>query len=94
MEIDEIGEFFRDNADFCTLKGIKVYEIINGLNTDRQLEFVEKMPQLGLTNREEKEIIMALNKEARDKMDKSKLSQEQQDVLKFQQIKELLKEIQ
>ena len=84
MEIDEIGEFFRDNADFCTLKGIKVYEIINGLNTDRQLEFVEKMPQLGLTNREEKEIIMVLNKEARDKMDKSKLSQEQQDVLKME----------
>lgn len=84
MEIDEIGEFFKENTDFCTLKGIKVYEIINGLNADRQLEFVEKMPQLGLTNRDEKEVIMALNKEARDRIDKSKLSKEQQDVLEME----------
>ena len=74
MQTENIGGFFSVHKEFCEAKQIVPYNVVDMLDVDQQLEFVGKMEDFDLTDKEKKEILVILKDETKTKIDKLKLS--------------------
>lgn len=81
MQTENIGSFFSVHKEFCEAKQIVPYDVVYKLDVDQQLEFVGKMEDFDLTDKEKKEILVILKDETKTKIDKLKLSPKYREVL-------------
>lgn len=72
FEVSSLIDFI--NNHHLEIKGkINVYEIVNKLDEEKQLEFISNLENINLTENEKKEIYAIMKTEVKEKIDKSKL---------------------
>ena len=81
MQTENIGRFFSVHKEFCKEKQIVPYNVVDRLDVDHQLEFVSKMEDFDLIDKEKKEVLVILKDETKTKIDKLKLSPKHREVL-------------
>lgn len=83
FDVENVIEFFKENNKFLEEKGIKEYEIVANFNDEKQLEFVSRLEENNLSVAKNKEILVYLNKNTKEKLDKSNFSKEYIDVIEI-----------
>ena len=83
INADEKVQFIKQNRPYLEKKNIPVYEIIRNSDPKSQLEFMEVIDKLDLTQSEKKCIIVCLSDEAKKEIDKSNLDAETIELLEF-----------
>ena len=67
---------FLENEQYIEDKGIKIYDIVLGLTKEKQLEFAYKIDSININRAEKLKAIAVLDKDVKDQIDRSKLSEE------------------
>lgn len=71
LSVDALVEFFRDNREWLSKMRIKPYEITTDLNKEKQLDFVSKFEDAGLSLEERRQILVTLKQETKSDIDTS-----------------------
>ncbi len=83
LSVDTLSEILKNNKEFLQEKKILTYEIIKRLKTEDQLKFVSIMENVGLSLEEKRKILVYLNPDTKEKIDKSNLSYEYKTALEM-----------
>ena len=89
LSVDTLTEILKNNKEFLQEKRIPPYEIIKRLKTEEQLKFVSIMETVGLSIEEKRKILVYLNPDAKEKIDKSNLPYEYKTALEIHEDKDL-----
>lgn len=76
LSADGLVNFIKDNKQFFTQNHINIYKITKSLDKEKQLDFVSKFEDIGLSIEEKRAILVTLSKEAKKEIDISKLPPE------------------
>lgn len=76
LNIETLGEFLKENKEFCVKYDIHPYEIIRELDSGRQKDFITKLENFGLSSSEKKEILVILNDDVKQDIHKGNFPQE------------------
>ena len=81
LNIETLGEFFKENKEFCVKHDIHPYEIIRKLDSERQKDFITKLENFGLSSSEKKEILVILNDDVKQNIHKENFPQEYKTII-------------
>lgn len=83
LSVDTLTEILKNNKEFFQEKRIPPFEIIKRLKTEEQLKFVSIMENVGLSLEEKRKILIYLNPDAKENIDKSSLPVEYKTALEI-----------
>lgn len=76
LDIEHLSEFLLQNKEFMTRKKISPYQVIKLLDSEKQLEFLEKLEDCEMSLSEKRQILVALKPETKEKIDTTNFSEE------------------
>lgn len=90
LDIDSLVDFLKDNRNFLVENKIRPYNITRKLDADKQLEFIERFEDIGLTLEEKKQILVTMSKESKEKLDTSNMSPEYVTMIQMETSEDLM----
>lgn len=89
LSVDTLVDFIKKNKQFLVQNNIKVYKITQSLDKEKQLYFVSKIEDMGLSIEEKKQILVKLSEEAKSEIDISKLPPEYATAIEIKTMEDL-----
>ena len=83
LKVENLIGFFKENKEFLEKNEIFPFAITMGLSVDKQREFVKNIQNMNFTLSEIKEILVTLNDEVKEELQKEDLPEEYKSVLEL-----------
>ncbi len=84
LDVETLREFFVEHKEFCIEKRIQPYEIVSGLDIEKQKDFIGNLENMNLTLIEKREILATLKTDVKQSIDTTNFPEEYKSALSIQ----------
>ncbi len=84
LDIEALSEFFAEHKEFCIENDIHPYEIVFGLDNEKQNDFITNIENMNLTFNEKREILATLKVDVKQNIDTTNFPEEYKVALSMQ----------
>jgi len=83
FNIQNLNAFIDNNQIFIEKNSIKIYQVVNNLSEDKQVEFISKMETTSLSFKDKLKCLVVINQNAKKRIDRSLLNERYKEVLEI-----------